>query len=176
MRKHAFPDTPPRLQNGQITLRRMHEGDATALFAIYGDPSVMRYTDETPFDSLATVACMLQSVHRLFMAGQSLEWGVVLEGSDTVIGTCGLHGFDDAFNTAEVGCLLLPSAWGNGYMPQAVGLLAMYARDVLGLGNLVADVHNDNQRAQRMFAKLGFQRDAPGLWSIALNAVHPDRS
>lgn len=45
-------------------------------------------------------------------------------------------------------------------MREAINLLAIYARDVLGLRRLVADIHADNRRAQRLFEKLGDVPDA----------------
>lgn len=163
-----LPATLPRLQSDRIELRSMGHSDALALLEIYGDPLVMKYTDEKPFENLWTVSLMLQSVHNFLVEGKSLEWAIVLKGSDTPIGTCGLHSFDESLHVAEVGCLLKQSAWGSGYMTDAVNLLTIYARDVLGLRQLVADVHSANERAHRLFEKQGFRRDSPELWSMEL--------
>ena len=90
---------------------------------------------------------MLQSVRKLLASGESLEW-VIVSNDGGVIGTCGLHSFDNAGRTAEVGCLLRHCAWGRGYMTEAIGLLTIFARDVLGLRGLSADVAPGNQRAE----------------------------
>ncbi|WP_051933432.1 GNAT family N-acetyltransferase [Massilia sp. BSC265] len=163
-----LPTTLPRLQGDTVELRSMTSGDASALFQIYSDPAVMEYTDEEPFNNPGTVSLMLQSVHTLLVKGESLEWAIVPIGSDTPIGTCGLHSFDESLHMAEVGCLSRQSAWGSGHMRAAITLLTIYARDVLGLSHLVADIHSDNRRAQRMFEKLGFRRVARESWSKAL--------
>lgn len=162
------PFTLPHMKGRTIELRGMCNSDAAALLDIYGDPVVLRYTEEKPFANLQTVFLMLESVRDLLAAGESLEWAIVLKGSDVPIGTCGLHSFDELSGMAEVGCLLRQSAWGCGYMREAVDLLTNYARDVLGLGKLVADVHPDNRRAQRLLEKLGFRRDSREIWSIDL--------
>lgn len=155
-----LPTTLPRLQGDTIALRSMRSSDALALLAIYGDPAVMKYTDEAPFENLETVSLMLQSVHTLLAKGASLEWAIVPVDGNTPVSTCGLHSFDASLHITEVGCLLRQSAWGNGYMREAINLLAIYARDVLGLRRLVADIHADNRRAQRLFEKLGDVPDA----------------
>lgn len=143
----------------------MSERDTLALFDIYGDPAVMQYTDEEPFENVGTVHLMLQSVQALLSRGESLEWAIVVMDNETLIGTCGLHSFDATFDSAEVGCLLRQSAWGHGYMKEAINLLTAYAKDTLGLRHLMADVHPENKRAQQLFRALGFRHPRPELWT-----------
>jgi ribosomal-protein-alanine N-acetyltransferase len=165
------PVTLPLLRGPRILLRAMEDADAPALLAIYGDPEVMRYTDEPPFPDQATVRLMLASVRALLAQGSSLEWAIVLEECGPVVGTCGLHGFDNAAGMAEVGCLLRRADWGRGIMREAAGLLAAYARDTLGLRRLAADVAPDNIQAQRLFAKLGYRQERPDWWTLDLTDV-----
>ncbi|MEV4778051.1 GNAT family N-acetyltransferase [Burkholderia sp. LMU1-1-1.1] len=145
----------------------MEDDDAGALLDLYGDPLVMRYTDEPPFPDLETVALMLASVRRLLAHGESLEWAVVLRDGP-LIGTCGLHSFDPAQRTAEVGFMLTPAAWGRGHMAEAIGLLTCFAKDDLRLRRLTADVASENHRAQRFLKKLGYTLGPVGMLSIDL--------
>lgn len=163
-----LPTILPCLQGSGIELRCMGEGDAPSLFEIYGDPVVMQYTDEEPFENIGTVSLMLESVQTLLRRGESLEWAIVATESHTLIGTCGLHSFDEALTSAEVGCLLRQSAWGQGYMKNAINLLIRYAKDTLSLRHLIADVHPDNERAQQLFRALGFQHPSPAVWTLDL--------
>ena len=166
-----LPTALPVLRGEHVALRPMEEQDAAALFAIYGDPLVMRYTDEDPFPDLATVGQMLGSVRRLLASGQSLEWAIVLVEGGELLGTCGLHSFDAAGRTAQVGCLLRRSAWGGGLMPEALAVLTAYAAGVLRLHGLMADVAPENARARRMFARLGYRDDGRGMLKIGLDAA-----
>lgn len=161
-------DMLPTLRSAQLVLRAMEDTDAAALFDIYGDPLVMQYTDEPPFPDLETVALMLASVRRLLAEGSSLEWAIALPDGE-VIGTCGLHGFNRPLRTAEVGCLLRRSAWGRGHMAIAIGMLTSFARDVLQLQRLTADVAPDNERAQRLFNRLGYTPDESGMLGRAID-------
>ncbi len=130
--------------------------DAEALFAIYGDPQVMRYASDEPFPQVETVAVMLRSVDRQLASGDSLEWGIEITQTRELVGTCGLHGFDAELKSAEVGCLLLRSMWGQGVMRQALSLLITYANGVLGLKRLHANIDSPNLRSLRLFTGLGF--------------------
>ena len=69
----------------------------------------------------------------------------------------------------EVGCLLRQSAWGNGYMADAIGLLTAYARDVLRLKRLCAAVAPENERAQCLFKKLGYRQERSGILETELH-------
>lgn len=146
----------------------MTDNDAPGLFSIYGDPEVMRHTDEEPFPDLATVSVMLASVRRLLAEGESLEWAVVLHASGEVIGTCGLHSFHAGERVAQVGCMLKRSCWGHGYMAEAITLMMRFAADGLRLQRLSADVAPDNARSRCLFLRLGFQPMSTEMLEIAL--------
>jgi ribosomal-protein-alanine N-acetyltransferase len=45
-------------------------------------------------------------VARLLAAGESLEWAVVEKATGQLVGTCGLHSFDEKHDAAEVECML----------------------------------------------------------------------
>ena len=170
MNKVTVPTALPTLQSKLLMLRAMADSDAAALFEIYGDPLIMKYTDESPFPAQDTVGVMLKSVRTLLAEGRSLEWVIVSQDNEEVIGTCGLHNFNKALRLAEVGCLLKRSAWGKGFMAEALSLLMRFASDVLRLNRLTADVAPENERAQRLFKKLGFRQERLGIFGINLNA------
>jgi RimJ/RimL family protein N-acetyltransferase len=167
------PAELPKIHGNNILLRALRPDDATRLLELYGDPVVMRHTDERPFPDLDTVDLMLESVRSLLANGESLEWAIALKDGDVLIGTCGLHSFDWATSTAEVGCLLMRSEWGKHYMSEAVRLLMGYAGNVLRLRRLKADVSAENHRSQRLFDSLGYRRVDAGTWLIDL--PHPER-
>lgn len=154
-----LPRELPVLLTPRLQLRPFGVQDSEDLFAIYGDPAVMRFVGEAPFPALATVAQMLASVERLLARGESLEWGLVERGG-RLIGTCGLHGFEPALRQAELGCMLARSHWGQGLMGEALGALMGFARE-LGITTLLADIEPENLPSQELFRRLGFvwQRD-----------------
>jgi RimJ/RimL family protein N-acetyltransferase len=134
----------------------MQASDALALFAIYGDPDVMRYASDEPFPNVETVSLMLASVAHLLATGESLEWAVIEKVTGALVGTCGLHSFDAGVSAAEVGCMLARVAWGRGIMREALPALFHYAQTVLAVRVLRADIDASNQRSIRLFRQLGF--------------------
>lgn len=147
----------------------MDAADVSDLFAIYGDPEVMRYASDLPFSEPATVLTMLESVNRLLAAGASLEWGIEKKPHGHLIGTVGLHSFEPSRTAAEVGCLLVKPAWGQGYMREALHPVMNYARDELGLKRLVADMDAANTRSIRLFESLGFCHQARTIYECCFD-------
>lgn len=155
-----LPRELPVLLTTRLLLRPLGAQDSVDLFAIYGDPAVMRFVGEPPFSSIATVSQMLASVERLLASGGSLEWGLALRESGRLIGTCGLHSFEAGLRQAELGCMLARSHWGRGLMDEALSAVTGYAGG-LGIHTLLADIEPENLPSQRLFRRLGFvwQRD-----------------
>lgn len=159
----------PELTTPRLRLRALRRGaDDEALFAVYGDATVMRHASDPPFGHPAEVARLHDSVERLLAARLSLEWAVALRADDRLIGTCGLHSFNWPARQAEVGCLLARAHWGQGLMSEALRALIAHAQAALGLHTLLADIDADNLRSQRLFTALGFDPRPDGLYQCRL--------
>jgi RimJ/RimL family protein N-acetyltransferase len=146
----------PGFVTTRLILRPLVEADAPALFSIYGDAQVMRHASDPVFTHLGMAFELLASVERLLAEGSSLEWGLEARDNGALIGTCGLHCFDATRGAAEIGVLLARSAWGQGYMTEALGRLIDHAQHERGLLLLRADIDVDNVRSLALFRRLGF--------------------
>jgi RimJ/RimL family protein N-acetyltransferase len=156
---NPIPTELSTLQTPRLVLRAMQIEDAADIFAIYGDAEVMRFTDEPLFPSPETVLQMLESVKRLLVERKSLEWAIELRATTRLIGTCGLHSFDEKTSSAEVGCMLACEYRCKGYMKEALTVVIAYAQNVLGLIQLDADIDSSNERCIRLFESLEFHFD-----------------
>ena len=54
-------------------------------------------------------------------------------------------------------------------MAEAIGLLTGFAKEVLLLQRLTADVADENDQAQRFFKKLGYTVEPSGMLAIDLD-------
>ncbi|WP_407333633.1 GNAT family N-acetyltransferase [Enterovibrio sp. 27052020O] len=146
----------PDVHGSRIVLRSIQTDDSDDLFEIYGDIQTMEFASDPVFTSKDMMVQMLESVVRLEKSGESLEWAVMEQETNKVIGTCGLHNFNASGDSCEVGCLLNSSYWRQGYMSEALRLLFSYAKS-LGIEKLHADIDDGNFRSQALFNKLGFK-------------------
>lgn len=161
-------DHLPVLTTTRLDLRALTPADAADLFAIYGDPAVMEFSSDPPFPDQSYIAQMLGSVQQLFQERQSIEWGIVLRAERRVVGTCGLHSFDEAARSAEVGCLLARQSWGQGIMREALTSVIQFGFDRFDLQALRADIDAPNMRSLALFARLGFSPIAEGSTLLGL--------
>ena len=104
---------PPRLSGRRLELRGLTRDDAPALFAVFGDPAVMRYWSSPPLPNLAAAAELIEEINGYFAARRSFQWGICLRGTDQVLGTCTLFQLVLAHRRGEVGFALGRGWWGR---------------------------------------------------------------
>ena len=74
------------------------------------------------------------------------------------IGNAGLHNIDHEHGTANFGIVIgEKSAWNRGYGTETTRLMLQYGFDILGLENVMLEVHGTNPGAIRAYEKAGFQ-------------------
>jgi RimJ/RimL family protein N-acetyltransferase len=153
-------DNPlPRLSGPRVELRPLEDGDAPALFALFGDPEVMRYWSSPPLRDIQAAQELLRDIRQKFTARRLLQWGVAARETGEVIGTFGLNNVSLPHRRAEVGFSLLRDQWGRGLATEALRLLLRYSFETLGLHRVEADVDPKNERSLRALARQGFRRE-----------------
>ena len=88
-------------------------------------------------------------------------YAVVLESENKVIGSIGLHNRkpDDSLsnlNQKEIGYVLNPKYWGNGFIPEAVNCLIKYGFNELNLDLIWCGHYDFNHNSKRVIEKCEF--------------------
>ncbi len=135
---------PWAARSTRLTYRPMQATEARALHGIVSHHEVTRQLGPSwPWPAEAEFSARrAQPFH-----GEGFVWGIFRDGA--LIGTVGITG-------AELGYMLAPEAWGQGYASEAcrTALTFGFAQ---GLGHVGAGVWADNLASQRVLAKLGFR-------------------
>jgi RimJ/RimL family protein N-acetyltransferase len=84
-------------------------------------------------------------------------YGVWELSSKRFVGEVGLYSIDYERGVGEVGYWLRQRARGNGYVTEAVQVLASHAAVSLGLSHLEAHIACDNLPSRRLVERLGFR-------------------
>jgi [ribosomal protein S5]-alanine N-acetyltransferase len=145
-----------QIATARTCIRPITEADLDALYAVYSDPEVMRYTSDPPFSDRTLMQQFFTSVQYGYQSAEYYELAVVLL-PHTPIGTCSLHSFAVAQAAAEVGFILHRAYWRQGLMTEALWALLHYAFSQLQLQRIYADVDETNLAARSLLTKLGFQ-------------------
>jgi RimJ/RimL family protein N-acetyltransferase len=179
----------PALHGSMISLRELRATDAPALLAAFGSAEVTRLISPPP-PTLDGFEKFIAWTHRQREAGQSLAFGIVLKGTDTVVGLFQVRALQPGFDIAEWGFALGSEHWGSGVFTDGAQLVLDFVFDTLGVHRLEARPAIKNGRGNGALQKLGatqegvlhrsFLRDGvyldQALWTIFADARRPTRS
>jgi RimJ/RimL family protein N-acetyltransferase len=91
------------------------------------------------------------------------------DGSEILIGNCGIHRIDWKNRSAEIGITIGEKEYQNkGYGTEAIELLLDYAFSTVNLNRIELSVYEYNVRALKVYSKLGFieeGRKRQFMWS-----------
>ena len=145
-----------RFETARLALRPFRHSDAADLFAVYSDPEVFRYI---PIGDWKHVDEAHQRIARdINMMGEGSYIRLAVERSEDarVIGEVLLFNFALENKRAELGYALARSAWGCGYVAEALPPLLRYGFGQMGLNRIEAIVDPRNAASGRVLERLGF--------------------
>ena len=92
-------------------------------------------------------------------SGENLRLGLEHLEGNRLIGQCTLFNRSAICRRAEIGYALASSAWGQGYMNEALKALVRYGFEQLDLNRIEADVDPRNVASTAVLERLGFERE-----------------
>jgi len=97
------------------------------------------------------------------------------DGSEKLIGNCGLHKIDWKNRVADAGIAIGEKNYlGKGYGTEAMHLLVNYGFTTLNLNRIQLEVHKFNVRALKSYNKIGFREEGTRRQAIYLNGEYHD--
>lgn len=148
------------LYTERLVMAVLGPDDLSFMLKLTGNPDVIRYVPGMITDA-PTMEAWLRS-----LKPEDHEYQILLRETGTPIGECSLTLNPDG-RTCEVGYMLLPEYWEQGYGTEAVAWLIELATS-LGMEKVTAMTHHDNAASSNLLKKLGFQREAIG-WFLYEN-------
>lgn len=172
------------LTTNRLLLRQFMLADADNLYALDGDPEVMRFINggvPTPYDVVRdqTLPRLLDDNHRARDDGYGY-WAAVEQGSGRFVGWFHFRPAPDrpADDAIELGYRLCRAAWGQGYATEGARALIRKGFTELGTPRVVANTLARNIASRRVMEKAGLRfarafhyTGAPGAWHVGQEAV-----
>jgi len=153
-RERAPAGGVPTLTTARLILRPLSENDAVPLHHVWNDPDVTRYfPNATPPPLEKVQSIILRQIRHWEEHGYGW-WAATFRDGGQMIGWCGLQYLPET-DESEVAYLLGKAFWGNGYAAEGARASLRYGFDVVGLASIVAIVHTENRRSQRVAEKSG---------------------
>jgi ribosomal-protein-alanine N-acetyltransferase len=160
----------PRLETERLVLREIHsQTDLAALYALFADPYVARFTDTGPFESPAEAEEVMEWIDDIFAKHLGMRWALALKTDEgEMIGTAGYNRWQRWNHSAEIGYDLKRDLWGRGLMVEALGAVLGFGFREMALNRVEADVTVGNEASVRVLEKLGFHQEGlsrqRGFW------------
>lgn len=146
----------PVIKTERLTLRNLRQDDTEKIFGIFSNPKVMQYYGKFPMKERSEAQELINRFYMAFESNEAIRWGIEVNGSKELIGTCGFHNWRKIHKRAEIGYELNEEAWDFGYMKEAVSAIIRYGFHELELNRIEAIVYPENTSSEELLKKLGF--------------------
>ena len=149
----------PTLQTPRLTLRRVTMHDAKDVFAYSCDPEVARHVLWSAQKSVGEAREYCRYLMRRYRQNEPSSWGIVLNETQTLVGTIGYMAYSEDNASVEVGYSLARRLWNAGYMTEALARVIDYTFDAMDINRIEAQHELDNPASGRVMEKVGMRRE-----------------
>ena len=170
-------ESMPEFETARLVIRKVDaEADLAALYELFADDDVAKYTDTGPFRSMDEATEVMDWIKDIYSRRQGVRWAMAMrEDPASLIGTAGFNQWHRWNNSAEIGYDLAQRYWGRGLAGEALRPILEFGFSEMALNRIEADVTVGNERSARVLDKLGFRREGllrqRGMWKGAYHDV-----
>lgn len=137
-------------------MRPVREPDANALFRMFSDPRVARYLSRPAWSTVDQAHEYIAKDVQALASGKYLRLGIERTEDGELIGECSLFNLAEQCRRAELGYAMGFSAWGHGYMHEALTALLEFGFAHLALNRVEAEIDPRNEGSAKSLKRLGF--------------------
>lgn len=145
------------MTDGMITLRALEPTDLDSLLRWENDPSLWSVGNTIAPYSRKLLWDYIETYEADIFKSRQLRLMIETADNRKAIGTIDLYDFDPVNQRAYVGILIDNQFGHQGYGSRALQLIADYARNVIGMHQLVAIVPEHNTLSLKLFSKCGYK-------------------
>ena len=163
MKPPILRDFPESFETERLSIRSPLPGDGPELYAAVRE-SMGELSPWMPWPKEhRTVADSEASARRArvaFLQRSELRLHLYLRGTDTLVGSSGLHGIDWGVPKFEIGYWCRTGFTGRGYVTEAVLGITEFAFDTLGARRVEIRCDSRNLASARVAERAGFELEA----------------
>ncbi len=149
------------LKTSRCTLRYVSLSDAPSILHLYSNPKVIRYTEHHyPMQNLSEAEYAIDFYRRGYDEGWMYRWGIILNESNRLIGTAGLHRINHDHKFTNIGYEINSPYWNKGISTEVVKVLTEYGFQTFDLHRIEAELIPQNIGSARVVQKNGYQYEA----------------
>ena len=145
----------PTLSTERLILRPLTLWDAEDMFEYAHQELTTKYLLWHPHTNISQTIEHIAHIKKNYTFGNSYDFAIELKESGKMIGTCGFVYIDEANKNAEVGYVLHPSYWNQGFATEALNTVIKYGFDKLALSRIEARFIAENTASAAVMKKCG---------------------
>lgn len=147
------------LSTERLVLRPLELRDADAFFEMRSSPENSQYLTRPRPETIDDATWEVQRLLGLIAKGSTIGWAITLTDDDKLMGTIGLPRIDREHRQSSIAFELSRTAWGKGYVREAIAPVLRYGFDALALHRIQGEVDPRNARSLRVLESAGFRRE-----------------
>lgn len=142
------------LETERCVLREMTPEDLDALYEVYADPEISRYTEALYEDREQELAYMKDYIEHVYRFCGLGIWVIVEKQINGLIGRAGLA-FRDGYDTPEIGFIIGKEYQRKGYAYEVCRAILKYCKS-LDMKTIRVIYQKENRASEELCKKLGF--------------------
>lgn len=169
----------PRIKTNRLALRAIFRSDSAAVYRLFSDPSVVEFYDIEALGDEQAAVRIIDGFTARFQNGEAARWGIFLEETGELIGSCCLEQIHANFRRCNLGYNLRSDFWGRGLATEACqAIVRMAFESELGIliDRLQAITVTGNVRSEALLTRLGFRCEgllrSYGFWKGKSRDMH----
>lgn len=139
----------------EVNIRAIEKTDIDFLHKLYNNPAIMNFWFEEAYNSKESLE---ENFERQAEANRSR--GFILQKGEVKLGFVALFYIEPIHRKAEFAIMMDPDQQGKGYAKIATKLAMDYAFRTLNLNKLYLIVDQENEKAEHIYEKIGFEQEA----------------
>jgi len=144
----------PTIKTDRLLLREITMNDSKDMFEYAKNPSVGPMAGWEPHEMIGDSINIIDMFHRNKEKGALGVWSIILKETGKMIGTIELYGYK-INHKGELGYVLNPDYWGQGYTVEAGKAVLKFAFEYLGVKRVDCNAFSTNNQSIRVCEKLG---------------------
>ena len=148
------------LESDRLILRQFCLEDATHIFEIRSNASVMKFMDSNHHASINDSENFVKRNLENQKEGSGYFWALVDKESGEFIGDFSVWAIDKVNHRGQIGYSLKQQYWKKGYMTEAMKVILKFGFTELNLHSFEANINPLNEGSRKCLEKMGFKKEA----------------
>jgi [ribosomal protein S5]-alanine N-acetyltransferase len=148
---------PPRIETERLVLRPLEMSDAEAVYEYARKPEVSEHVIFETHRSIEDAYTFIRQVLQWKEEGSNVVFGITLRSDNKLIGSCGLHRYEEQHKCMEIGYAIDLPYWNQGYTTEAVRGVIGQAFAATDLNRIHAHHYLPNIASGRVMEKAGMK-------------------